>query len=70
MSDGKIPEIIDVAVHRRERKLQSIYEEMFEHLPRRQVPLDILPMKERTALSVEQRLHVRSLFFILQIWSG
>lgn len=71
------PEIIDVAAHRRERKPKATYEEMFDNLPRRQVPLDTLTDEEKTALSVEHRwfpsearLSAQSLFFIRHIWNA
>ncbi|MBD5490326.1 MAG: hypothetical protein HDR13_16335 [Lachnospiraceae bacterium] len=41
------PEIIDVAAHKRERKPKAAYEELFENLPRRQVPLDTLTEEEK-----------------------
>ena len=42
------PEIIDVAAHKRERKPKATYEEMFEHLPRREVLLDSLADGEKS----------------------
>ena len=41
------PEIIDVDAHKRERKPKATYEELFENLPRRQVPLDTLTEEEK-----------------------
>ena len=42
------PEIIDVAARKRERKPKATYEEMFGHLPRREVLLDSLTDGEKS----------------------
>ena len=44
------PEIIEVAAHKRERKPKATYEEMFENLPSRQVPLDTLTDEDKICL--------------------
>lgn len=41
------PEIIDVSAHKRERKPKAAYDEMFDNLPHRQVPLDTLTDEEK-----------------------
>ncbi len=41
------PEIIDVSAHKRERKPKATYDEMFDKLPHRQVPLDTLTDEEK-----------------------
>ena len=52
MPDDRIPEmiepeIIDVSAHKRERKPKATYDEMFDKLPHRQVPLDTLTDEEK-----------------------
>ena len=69
------PEIIDVSAHKRERKPKATYDEMFDKLPHRQVPLDTLTDEEKKCpverrwFPSEQRLSARSLFFIRHIWN-
>ena len=41
------PEIIEVASHKRARKAKATYEEMFDHLPHRQVVLNTLSDEEK-----------------------
>lgn len=42
------PEMIEVSSHKRERKPKATYEEMFESIPSRQIPLDTLTEEEKT----------------------
>ena len=47
LPDDRIPEIINVAAHKRARKPKATYEEMFDNLPHRQVLLDTLTEEEK-----------------------